>query len=189
MNVFDFDETIYDGESSIEFILYYLRHDLRIIKFLPTVFKVFMLYKKGKVSFEDFTHKYADELRQYFENNNVDLMSLVNSFWDKHMDQIKPFYKEIQKDDDVVITASPSFMMEEICRRIGIKHLIATDFDIKTGEVRTACFREGKIDCFKSVYPEGVIDDFYTDSMNDQFLFPMAKRVFMVKKDKITQIK
>ena len=35
----------------------------------------------------------------------------------------------------------------------------------------------------------GEIDDFYTDSMNDQFLFPLAKRVFLVKGNKITQIK
>lgn len=189
MNVFDFDETIYDGESSVEFILYYLRHDLKIIKFLPTVFKVFFQYNKGKITFDDFTHKYAGELKNYFEKNNVDLSGLVDSFWNKRMHKIKPFYKEIQRDDDVIITASPYFMMEEICKRIGVKNLIATDFDIKTGEVKTACFREGKIDCFRSVYPDGEIDDFYTDSLNDEFLFPLAKRVFMVKKDKITQIK
>ena len=142
MNVFDFDETIYDGESSVEFILYYLRHDLKIIKFLPTVFKVFFQYNKGKITFDDFTHKYAGELKNYFEKNNVDLSGLVDSFWNKRMHKIKPFYKEIQRDDDVIITASPYFMMEEICKRIGVKNLIATDFDIKTGEVNVFAQRD-----------------------------------------------
>lgn len=189
MNVYDFDETIYDGESSVEFILAYLREDPRIITFMPTVFKVLIQYKREKITFDDFVGKYADELKKYFETNTVDIPSLVTKFWDKRIRKIKPFYKEIQREDDVIITASPKFMMKDICDRLGIRHLIATDFDIQTGEVRKACFREGKIDCFREAFPDGIIDNFYTDSLNDKFLFPFAKHVFMVKKDKITQIK
>ncbi|MGN1418377.1 MAG: HAD family hydrolase [Acutalibacteraceae bacterium] len=189
MNVYDFDETIYDGESSVEFILMYLKKDPKIITFLPTVFKVIIQYNRGKISFDDFVGKYANQLKKYFENNNVDLQSLVSKFWDKHMHKIKPFYKELQKEDDVILTASPEFMMRDICDRLGIKHLVSTDFDIKTGEIKKACFREGKIDCFKEAFPDGIIDNFYTDSLNDQFMFPFAKHVFMVKKNKIEQIK
>lgn len=189
MNVYDFDETIYNGESSVEFILFYARIDPKIIKFLPTVFKVFVQYEREKITFDDFLNKYAAELTNYLSGKDVDFDRLVKKFWDKRMHKIKPFYKELQRDDDVVITASPEFMMREVCDRLGIKNLIATDFDVKTGEVKRACFREGKIDCFLEAYPEGVIDDFYTDSYNDQFLFQFAKRVFMVKGNKITQIK
>ena len=45
------------------------------------------------------------------------------------------------------------------------------------------------MDLFRAAFPDGEIDDFYTDSVNDSFLFPLAKRVFMVKGSKITQIK
>ena len=189
MNVYDFDETIYDGESSVEFILYYAKTDPKIIKFLPAVFKVFLQYEREKITFDDFLNKYAVQLTEYFKENSVDFDKLVAKFWDKRMHKIKPFYKEIQKEDDVIITASPEFMMREICSRLGIKHLISTDFDIKTGEIHKACFREGKIDCFREVFLNAEIDDFYTDSLNDRFLFPLAKRVFMVKGKKITQIK
>ncbi|MCM1364626.1 MAG: haloacid dehalogenase-like hydrolase [Faecalibacterium sp.] len=189
MNAYDFDETIYDGESSLEFIFSYLKTDPKIITFLPTVIKIMYLYKKEKITFDDFTNKYAHTLKKYFAENDVDVSGLVTKFWDKHEKKIKPFYKDIQRDDDVIITASPEFMMREICNRIGVKHLLATDLDLKEGVVRKACFREGKIACFKEAFPEGEIDDFYTDSMNDQFLFPLAKRVFLVKGDKITQIK
>lgn len=189
MNVYDFDETIYDGESSVEFILAYLKKDPGIITFLPTVAKVMFLYKRGKITFDDFVGKYASQLKKYFERNEVDISSFVSEFWDKRMKKIKPFYLEIQQEDDVIITASPEFMMKDVCDRLGIKHLIATDFDIKTGEIKKACFREGKIDCFREVFPEGIIDNFYTDSLNDEFLFPFAKHVFMVKKSKITQVK
>lgn len=189
MNAYDFDETIYDGESSFEFILSYIKTDPKIITFLPTVAKILILYKKEKITFDDFSNNYAHKLKKYFDENDVDVSGLVKKFWDKREKKIKPFYKEIQREDDVIITASPEFMMREICDRIGVKHLLATDLDLKEGVVRKACFREGKIDCFKEAFPDGEIDDFYTDSMNDQFLFPLAKRVFLVKGDKITQIK
>ena len=42
MNVYDFDETIYDGESSIEFILAYLKKDPTIVRFLPSIAKLRM---------------------------------------------------------------------------------------------------------------------------------------------------
>ena len=188
MNVYDFDETIYDGESSIEFILSYLREDPKIVRFLPSIAKLLFRYNRGQATFDNFTRDYAPVLRRYFEQNDVDLMRLVAGFWDKRMHKIKPFYLRQQQADDVIITASPHFMMDDICERLGVRHLIASDFDIKTGEVRSACFRERKLDLFRAAFPDGEIDDFYTDSVNDSFLFPLAKRVFMVKGSRIRQI-
>lgn len=189
MNAYDFDETIYDGESSVQFILMYLKNDPKILSFLPAVGKVMYKYNRGQISFDDFTAKYGVQLKQYFHDNDVDLMSLVNKFWDKHEKNIKPFYKRLQREDDLIITASPEFMMREICDRLEIRNLVATHMDIRTGDIKRACFREGKIDCLREDFPDAVIDDFYTDSMNDSFLFPFAKRVFMVKGNKIERIK
>ena len=189
MNVFDFDETIYDGESSVEFILRYMREDPSILRYLPSIAKTMARYYRGKAREEDFMRDYAPIFRRYFAIKKPDLAPLVTEFWNGHIHKIKPFYKRIQRSDDVIITASPRFMMEDICGRIGVKNLICTDFDIQTGEVRAACFREKKIGLFRAAFPDGEIDDFYTDSLNDEFLFPLAKRVFMVKGHEITQIK
>ena len=105
------------------------------------------------------------------------------------MHKIKPFYFEIQKEDDLVISASPTFMLEEICNRIGIKHYLGTEMNLEKGTFERWCFRDKKIEFFREAYPDGVIDDFYTDSLHDEFLFPYAKRVFLVKGHKIKQIK
>ena len=35
MNVFDFDNTIYDGETLVDFIVYYIKTDPRIWKYVP----------------------------------------------------------------------------------------------------------------------------------------------------------
>ena len=123
MNVYDFDETIYDGESSIEFILAYLKKDPTVVRFLPSIAKLMFRYNRGKATFEDFTRDYAPVLQRYFAENNVDLMALVSGFWDKRMHKIKPFYRERQQEDDVIITASPYFMMDDVCERLGVRHL------------------------------------------------------------------
>ena len=64
-----------------------------------------------------------------------------------------------------------------------------TSFFTRKGEVRAACFRERKVDLFRTAFPDGEIDDFYTDSVNDACLFPLAKRAFMVKGNEIRQVK
>lgn len=189
MNVYDFDKTIYNGESSVEFFIYYIKHDPKVLTYIPTILKGIKAYEGGTMKPEDMTGRYSAMLSDYFKTCNVDFMPLIKKFWDKRMHKIKPFYLKQQKDDDLIITASPEVMMWDICERLGIKNLIGTDFDLKTGEIRTACFREEKLRLFKEAYPNEEIDEFYTDSMNDKFLFPISKKVFMVKGNKITQIK
>lgn len=189
MNAYDFDETIYDGESSVEFVFAFIKHDPTVLKFIPKVMKEFFRYSKGELTVTEFTNKYGKELKEYFQKHKDTIPAVVSEFWDKRMHKIKPFYKKLQKEDDIIITASPYFMMNEICSRLGIKNLVASEVDMDEGVITKACFREEKIDCLKKAFPNAEIDDFYTDSLNDQFLFPLAKRVFMVKGNKITQIK
>jgi len=189
VNVYDFDETIYDGESSIEFILSYIRHDPKVMQFIPVIVRIMRRYSRGKMTFEDFSVKYARLLTDYFARNDVQVVHLVEGFWDRHIHKIKPFYLAQQRSDDVILTASPTFMMRDVCDRLGVRNLVATEFNLETGAIEKACFRENKIRCFFDAFPDGEIDAFYTDSVNDSFLFPLAKEAYMVKKDKITRIK
>ena len=54
MNAYDFDETIYDGESSVEFVFAFIKHDPSVLKFIPKVMKEFVRYNKGKLTVEEF---------------------------------------------------------------------------------------------------------------------------------------
>lgn len=189
MNVYDFDDTIYDGDSSLDFFLNYFKKDPSLLKYVPTVMKIMIDYRQTKIRFDDMIAQYGPIFEEYVRTKMPDPYALVKEFWDKNEHKIKPFYRELQKEDDLIITASPYFQIQEICKRIGVKHLLATELDLETGKFGRGCFREKKIEFFREAYPDGVIDDFYTDSMNDKFLFPYAKRVFMVKGNKIRQIK
>ena len=59
MNVYDFDNTIYDGESCFDLFKFYLKKDPSLLKSFPTVVKGFARYKKGKISLDEMISKYV----------------------------------------------------------------------------------------------------------------------------------
>lgn len=189
MNVYDFDETIFDGDTAFEFIVDFVKKKPSLLKLTPEIIKVIRDYKNLTFRFEDVVDKYGAMMSDFILAQNIDPKQLAKEFWDKREHLIKPFYFELQKEDDLVISASPTFILEDICNRIGIKHYLGTEMNFETGTFERWCFRDKKIEFFREAYPDGVIDDFYTDSLHDEFLFPYAKRVFLVKGHKITQIK
>ena len=62
MNVYDFDNTIYDGESAFHLFRFFMKKDKGLITFLPAVVTAFTKYKLGKLSVEEAINKYADDL-------------------------------------------------------------------------------------------------------------------------------
>ena len=189
MNVFDFDNTIYDGESTLDLFFFYIVRKPWLIKNLPTVLKAFARYKKGDVSLTEVIEHYVpmvekDALRVFdFEND-------PKVFWDKHEKKIKPLYNELRSDDDLIITASPDFNIEEICRRLGIRRHLTSRVDRETGKILFVNIRENKIKAYEEEYGSIPIENFYTDSPeNDSLLIEKAKHAFVVKKNTVNQIK
>lgn len=189
MNVYDFDNTLYDGESCFDFFVYYLKKSPRLILYLPRLFIAFFKYKRGLVTVEQALQKYAPQVEAFFRSID-DVNGDCVDFWDRHMRKIKPFYKSLQRDDDLIITASPDFSMAEICGRLGIKSFIASEVDLETGKIVRLNLRSAKIVSFREKYPDAEIDCFYTDSpKNDKPLIDLARHTFLVRGSKITQIK
>ncbi|MBR3149689.1 MAG: haloacid dehalogenase-like hydrolase [Eubacterium sp.] len=189
MNVFDFDNTIYDGESSLDLFFFYIVRKPWLIKHLPTVLKAFARYKKGDVPLSEVIERYVpmvekDALRVFdFEND-------PKIFWDKHEKKIKPLYNKLRSDDDLIITASPDFNIEEICCRLGIRRHLCSRVDKATGKILFVNIRENKIKAFEEAYDDVTIENFYTDSPeNDAPLIEKAVHAFVVKKSDVTQIK
>lgn len=62
-----------------------------------------------------------------------DIDSALNDFWNVNEHKVKSWYKDRQKDDDIIISASPEFLLKPICERLGIKNLMASKVDKHTG--------------------------------------------------------
>lgn len=189
MNVYDFDDTIYDGESCLDFFFYYIRKTPYLIKYIPRALYAVLRYKMGKVTVEQALEKYAPMVENYLatiENIDAD----CEDFWNKHMHKIRPFYKDLQRPDDIIVTGSPEVSVKVICARLGIKNYVGSLIDPDTGKITRLCMRSQKIPAFLEKYPDVKIDNFYTDSAkNDKPLIDMAEHAFIVKGNTITQIK
>lgn len=188
MNVYDFDNTIYDGETLVDFILYYVRTDPRIWKYVPK-----LLYIAFKDAFHLFTvekaiEAYASFLEGYYvkvENLEEDVVR----FWDRNEKKIKPWYREVQREDDIIVSGSTDFLLDEIMRRMGVKNYVGSSIDKKTGKFVRLCFLDNKVKIFNALYPGAHIDNFYTDSMNDKPMMDIADHVFLVRGNRLEQIK
>ena len=187
MNVYDFDNTIYDGESVLDFYFYCVRRYPSLLKYLFIIFATWLRYKLLILSREKLTalaEKYAAEFFQKVRN----VESMVGGFWDRKEKKIKKFYLEAHRNDDVVVSASVSFLLDEICARLGIKHCICSHVDTATGHVESLCFRQNKPGLFRAVFPEGQIANFYSDSMNDAPMMRIADRAYLVRGEKLMPV-
>ena len=187
MNVYDFDNTIYDGESVLDFYIYCVLRYPKLTKYLFIILFSWAKYKLLLLSREkllSLAERYAAE----FFRQVKDIESLVSKFWDKKQKKIKSFYLDTHREDDVVVSASVSFLLEDICRRLSINHLICSRVDTVTGHVYDLCFRQNKPDYFRERFPGAKIENFYSDSMNDKPMMLMAENSYLVKGSKIIPI-
>jgi len=190
MNVWDFDNTIYRGESGMHFFWYYLKRKPSLVRHAPKVFRGIYDYKRGNIGVDDVYKRVGDVLTSFLtEAGGKNLADDARDFWDKHEHRVLPFYAQLQQPDDLIISAGPEQSLREICGRIGVKRFIGTVIDDEERRVKFVCFRENKVKAFHEQYPGAQIENFYTDSHNDKPMMDISKHVFLVKKGKVTQIK
>lgn len=187
MNVYDFDNTIYDGESVLDFYMYLLKKDFSLIRMMPKVISVLIKYKRCRISADELMG-IAEQYAMIILKKFPDMQALVNDFWNKNIKKIKPFYFDIQREDDVILSASCGFLIRDICHRIGIKNVLTSEIDLKSGKITRVCFSSSKPEIFMENFPDAKIENFYTDSLNDEPMFKYAENVYMVKGNKVRRV-
>lgn len=182
MNVYDFDKTIYKNDSTADFFFWCLKRYPKLIAFLPYLGAVavpFGLKITKKTVFKERFYKFLRFL--------PDTEAEVKKFWNAHIGGIKDWYKKIQREDDVIISASPEFLIKPICERLGIKYAMASRVDPKSGKYDGInCHGEEKVRRFYEQFGESTkIDSFYSDSLSDSPLAHIAKTSYIVNGDEL----
>ena len=179
MNSYDFDKTIFNPDSSYLFNIYSLgRHPLCFLRAFPKLFCNLIKYAFRKCDF-----KTLKESSFGFLNYLKDIDSEVERFWDKRFCRIEPWYLKQKKDDDIIISASPEFLLKPVADKLGVR-LIATRMDKHTGKIDGLnCHDEEKVRRLHELYPEVEVENFYSDSLADTPMALLAKKAFIVKKD------
>jgi len=182
MNVYDFDHTIYDGDSSVDFYLFVLCRKPHLIIFLP--FQIFgmTLFMLRIYSKERMKEAFFVFIRY------IPLQKMVSCFWDTNRRKINSWYLRQKQDSDVIISASPDFLLEPlVCGYLGVA-LIASRIDPNTGKyIGKNCFGGEKVARLYAKYPAAAVDNFYGDSRTDASLARIARNAFLVRGNTIAE--
>lgn len=186
MRVFDFDNTVYNGESPFDFFLFGLRYRPHTIRYIFTVLYYLVRYKMHNISEEKMEAAMRGYVAEYIRDFNG-VPNFAEKFWDRHEHKIKRWYAP--RPDDIFLTANFNVLTDEICRRLGVGDCISSTVDIEHPENISVIFGAKKVDAYLEKYGDIPIDEFYTDSKYDFALIDLAKKAFWVKGNRIKQIK
>ena len=139
MNVYDFDDTIYHGDSTFDFYKFCLKKKPSVIFCFPVITALrFVLGFEKKLVFKERFYRFLTCFS--------DVDTLVEDFWKTHIKNVKDWYKTQHKEDDVIISASPEFLLTPACRILGIRHLMASRVNKRTGKYTGEnCWGEEKV--------------------------------------------
>ena len=176
MNVYDFDGTIFPGDCSIGFCFWCMkRHPKMYFTFFPKAVKNLILRKLGKMP------EYLMQ-RKFFGYLTLidDFDEQIERYWDKNEKKISDWYLKQKKPDDLIISASPTCIIEPIANRLGV-NFMATEFNRKYGVfVHNLMYAQEKARyIFDHGFPK--IDNFYSDSLADTPLALCAEKAYLVK--------
>ena len=178
MNVFDFDKTLYPRDSTLEFYLVSLLRHPSFLLDLPRTLLAFLKQKRGKISLQRLREISLSSFRRLRDPEGE-----AERFWKRRRHRLFPYYEEIRRPDDVVISASPEFLLRPIAREVGFGCLIASQYDPRTGKyLGERCWGEGKPPLFRAAFPDGHIEAFYSDSLSDTPMARLADTAYLIKK-------
>ena len=180
MNVYDFDNTILRGDSSARFFAYCLRRFPRMWPDIPAQ------AVNGLLFIAKIRPKQAFKQRMFGFLKRIDVDRALEGFWRENLGRVKPWYREAHREDDVVISASPEFLIRPACALLDIRHVLASPVDRLTGRFSGPnCHGQEKVRRFRERFPDAEIDSFYSDSHSDDPLAALARQAWLVKGDRL----
>ena len=185
INLYDFDGTIYSGDSTRDFFFYELkRHPWIFLTLFETAIfgLLYLLHIVSKTKMKEHFYKFL----KYIKNIDEEVLS----FWKIHDKNIKKFYLDKDHTHDIIISASPEFLLLPICNILKVKDLMASRVDKYSGKTDGLnCHDVEKVRRLNEKYTEYIVMESYSDSLSDTPILKLAKKAYMVKGDKITLTK
>ncbi len=181
MNVYDFDKTIYNGDSTWDFYFFCLKRQKSILKFLPGQGFHFLIYALGVIDKTAFKEKFYT-----FLTGIKDIDSEVALFWESNEKKIKKWFPDWRTKEDVLISEAPEFLLEPIAKKMNFA-LIGTKVDKLTGKITgEICCGEEKLERFQNEFPGEEIKNVFTSTLSDIPIANEAEMAYMLRGEKAT---
>jgi phosphatidylglycerophosphatase C len=178
MNTYDFDETIFTGDSENRFFKFMFskkgfRHYKINFSFYNLLWKMHIITKTRS---REHQYEFLKDIK------NID--ATLTEYWDEVEKYMKPWYNDYKKDDDIIASGTPRFLLEPIMKRLGLTNLVATEMDKHTGKIDgDFAIGEFKIVNFRNQFGDDCIDKFYSDAYSDHYLADIAKEAYVIHDD------
>ena len=197
--VYDFDKTLYDGETGVNFSMFYLKkYPVRSILFLMKYSKDLIFYLLKIINLTTLKERYFKFLERHSKS---EIEELVDGFWETKRNKIYSWTREELKKNKkecemvIVSSASPLFLIENFLLSLGYDKVFGTNFvnDGKEGKETFVAKIDGennkgkekvkKLDEWaKKNELEYEIIKFYSDSLADEPLYNISRKKYWIKR-------
>ena len=188
IDVYDFDGTIYDGDSTVDFVRFSLSRHPGMILGLPRMALAAIQLAAGRSSLTRFKSVLFGEMSRHFS-----LEDEADAFWQSEGTRRKlgAWFQTTPRDLPIVIaSASPEFELRHAAKLLGVGHLIGTQCDMTTGELTGKnCKGEQKIARIREALGEFEVRAMYTDDAKaDGPLLAIAQERYIVTHGQVKRI-
>ena len=180
IDVYDFDGTIYDGDSTFDFVLFCLRRHPGVALSLPALAAAGVCLALGRIGLTQFKSVLFGLMSRRFS-----LTQEARAFWqeERTLRKLGAWFYDRPRDLPIVIaSASPEFELRYAAEILGVKTLIGTRCNMKTGALLSKnCKGAEKIARIREVIGEYEVRAMYTDDAKaDGPLLAIAKEKYIV---------
>ena len=175
MNLYDFDKTVYLKDCTVEFWKHCLRRKPYLIFGLPMQVLSCVIFKLKLKPREYFKEKFL-----FFVKHFKDIDAEIRLFWEKEEKNICAWFADTVKADDIIISASPEFLVKPMADKFGIR-CIASVVDEKSGRFLSKnCKGQEKIARLAQI---GVTEaeKAFSDSKSDLPMLSLAKEGCIIR--------
>ena len=188
IDVYDFDGTIYDGDSTADFVLFCLPRHPELIVGLPRLALAALRLAVKKYNLTQFKTVLFGEMSKRFS-----LEEEAKAFWESEKTRAKlgAWFDKTPRDLPIVIaSASPEFELKHAAKILGVDHLIGTQCDMVTGALTGKnCKGAQKIERIREVFGEYEVRAMYTDDAKaDGPLLAIAKEKYIVTHGSVARV-
>lgn len=182
MNAYDFDHCIYAGDCTIDFYRFCLKRKPALLRYFPRQIWGFLLFAFAFISKTEFKERFF-----CFLQGVDDLQNALDAFWATNKEKIYGWFFERRSDNELIISASPEFLLQPVCQMLGVKHLIASRVDPQTGKFTGEnCYGAEKPKRLIEALGISAVETFYSDSLSDSPMAQIAQASYIVRKGELT---
>ena len=180
IDVYDFDGTLYDGDSTADYVLFCLRRHPSLALVLPRVIVSAVRLATRRIGLTEFKSTLFGAMSRH-----IDLEAEAERFWhdERTRKKLGAWFNGTPRDLPIVIaSASPEFELRHAAAILGVGTLIGTRCEKGTGRlIGRNCKGAEKISRIRETVGEFTVRAMYTDDARaDAPLLAIARERYLV---------